>query len=152
MTGPDLPDHARRAAVAAYRGWRIGDDGEGRLHAALVAYERQRATQDGAKLDEIRSVLLEGGQGDATARCRAIAIAGTEEAAPLTAVCTGPDCGDQFADSETSEYEFATRDRMERLLYADGWSADPVLCRACQPEPSPAGQDAAGQIPLPGVA
>jgi hypothetical protein len=32
----DLPAPARRAAEAAYRNWRIGDDGEGRLHAALV--------------------------------------------------------------------------------------------------------------------
>lgn len=42
MADPDLPQEARKAAEAAYRNWRIGDDGEGRLHAALVAYERER--------------------------------------------------------------------------------------------------------------
>lgn len=52
----------------------------------------------------------------------------------FSATCTGPDCGERFADSETDEYEFATRERMERLLDADGWQADPVLCPACQPE------------------
>jgi hypothetical protein len=65
--------------------------------------------------------------------------AGRQE--PLSAVCTGPDCGEQFADSETSEYLFATRERMERLLYADGWASGPVLCPACQ-------EEAAGQIGL----
>jgi hypothetical protein len=66
-----------------------------------------------------------------------LAIVGSDEAgkpAPLSAVCTGPDCGEQFADSETSEYLFATRERMEKLLDADGWTADPVLCPACQPD------------------
>lgn len=53
---------------------------------------------------------------------------------PLSATCTGPDCGEQFADSETGEYLFAARERMERLLYADGWTAGPVLCPACQEE------------------
>ena len=52
----------------------------------------------------------------------------------LTATCTGPDCGEQFTDSETGEYEFATRERMGKLLRADGWRVDPVLCPACQPE------------------
>jgi hypothetical protein len=37
MPDLDLPQDARAAAEAAYRNWRIGDDGEGRLHAALVA-------------------------------------------------------------------------------------------------------------------
>jgi hypothetical protein len=71
---------------------------------------------------------------------------------PLSAVCTGPDCGETFMDSETDEYLFATRDRMERLLYADGWTADPVLCPACQEEAGPAELEAAGQLRLPGVA
>lgn len=64
---------------------------------------------------------------------RILAIIDTEPE-PLSAVCTGPDCGEQFADSETGEYLFATRERMERLLYADGWAASPVLCPACQPD------------------
>lgn len=42
-TRPDipagLPEPAREAAYRAYRCWRIGDDGDGRLHAALVAAE-----------------------------------------------------------------------------------------------------------------
>jgi hypothetical protein len=38
---------------------------------------RERAGRAEAKLAEVRSVLLEGGQGDATARRRAIAIVGT---------------------------------------------------------------------------
>ena len=41
--------------------------------------ERERAEAAEAKLAEVRAVLLEGGQGDATARCRAIAIVGTGE-------------------------------------------------------------------------
>lgn len=73
-----------------------------------------------------------GGFGDVFARL-AEAIDGAR-VAPFSATCTGPDCGEQFTDSETSEYEFATRERMERLLHADGWQADPVLCPACQPE------------------
>jgi hypothetical protein len=40
-----LPRDARKAAEAAYRDWRIGDDGEGRLHAALVAYDRALASE-----------------------------------------------------------------------------------------------------------
>lgn len=61
-------------------------------HAVLQAYPSAalaRAMLEGAapliraeaeaQLAEIRSVLLEGGQGDATARCRAIAIIGTGE-------------------------------------------------------------------------
>jgi len=54
------------------------------------------------------------------------------EADALSAVCTGPDCGERFTDSETGEYEFATRERMEKLLRADGWTTSPVLCPACQ--------------------
>ena len=37
MPDTDLPQDARAAAEAAYRNWRVGDDGEGRLHAALAA-------------------------------------------------------------------------------------------------------------------
>jgi hypothetical protein len=105
------------------------------LDSAYAETMRREAAE--AKLAEIRSVLLEGGQGDATARCRAIAIVGTGEVAqpePLSATCTGPDCGQMFMDSETGEYLFATRERMERLLHADGWQVDPVLCPPCQPE------------------
>src|SRR5205823_931187 len=64
------------------------------------------------------------------------AITGTGQE-PLSATCTGPGCGETFADSETSEYLFATRGRMERLLHADGWQTGPVLCPACQQEPAP---------------
>jgi hypothetical protein len=64
----------------------------------------------------------------------ALVTSGGEGGAALSAACTGPDCGEQFHDSETGEYLFATRERMERLLYADGWQADPVLCPACQEE------------------
>lgn len=39
-----------------------------------------RAERAEARLAEVRAVLLEGGQGDGTARCRAIAIVGTEGA------------------------------------------------------------------------
>jgi hypothetical protein len=81
----------------------------------------------------------------------ALAITGSDEA-PLTAVCTGPDCGDQFADSETGEYEFASKNRMERLLHADGWTSDPVVCPACQPDETPptapGDLEAAGQMRL----
>lgn len=153
-----LPVPARKAAEAAYRNWHIGDEGEGRLHAALLAYERGRGSatepltmpqdefeavrkvagrverdaatartlisgallaelgrrvyeyentitwnttctscagvldsayaetmrreQAEAKLAALRSVLLEGGQDDASVRRRAITIIGTEEEAP----------------------------------------------------------------------
>jgi hypothetical protein len=121
--------------------------------AALLAAAPLIRAEAEALLAALRSLCGEGAPAVAVDRIEA--ILGTqertdEEAPVLSASCTG--CGDQFADSETGEYEFATRDRMERLLYADGWSADPVRCPACQPEPSPAGQEAAGQIPLPGVA
>lgn len=53
MPDPDLPEAAWLEAGAAYRSWRIGDDGEGRLHAALVraaplirADERERDAKD----------------------------------------------------------------------------------------------------------
>jgi hypothetical protein len=39
-----------------------------------------RAERAEARLAEVRAVLLEGGQGDGTVRCRAIAIVGTEGA------------------------------------------------------------------------
>lgn len=65
---------------------------------------------------------------------RILAIIVGDQAPPLTAVCTGPDCGEQFTDSETGEYEFTSRERMEKLLDADGWTAGPVLCPACQEE------------------
>jgi hypothetical protein len=60
------------------------------------------------------------------------ALKGGSGGAAHSASCTG--CGERFADSETSEYEFATRERMERLLHADGWTTGPVLCGACQPD------------------
>lgn len=47
--------------------------------AATIRPQYDRAVAAEAKLGEIRAVLLEGGQGDATARCRAIAIVGTGE-------------------------------------------------------------------------
>lgn len=62
---------------------------------------------------------------------------GPAEAAPFSATCTGQDCGTRFTDSETEESEFATRERMKKLLHADGWQVDPVLCPACQPEEKP---------------
>jgi len=49
------------------------------LSSRLLAGARTRAGTAEAKLAEVRAVLLEGGQGDATARCRAIAIVGTGE-------------------------------------------------------------------------
>lgn len=62
--GGDIPERAREAAYRAYRGWRIGDDGEGRLHAALVAAapliraaERERAEAAEAKLAEVRETI-----------------------------------------------------------------------------------------------
>ena len=57
------------------------DDGECERLAALVREQgwRGRAEAAEAKLAEVRAVLLEGGQGDATARCRAMAIVGTGE-------------------------------------------------------------------------
>jgi len=76
---PSLPPDAWEAAREAYRGWRIGDPGEGGLHAALLAAAPLIRAEAEVKLAEVRSVLLEGGQGDATARCRAIAIVGTGE-------------------------------------------------------------------------
>lgn len=118
-----LHEPSRLAAWAAFRAWRIGDPGEGRLDAALRAFAeagrgeaekphrpglrrvvsrdlapadclscgqrwpceaswRGRAEAAEARLAEVRAVLLEGGQGDVTARCRAIAIVGTEDPAP----------------------------------------------------------------------
>ena len=98
-------------------------DWEGRVRAAE------------AKLAALRDLI--GNPGWATPaeiQRKALAIIGSEGTTPFSATCIGPDCGEQFADSETGEYEFATRERMVMLLRADGWQADPVLCPACQPE------------------
>jgi predicted Zn-ribbon and HTH transcriptional regulator len=100
-----------------------------------AAAERERAEQAEETLALIRSLCGEGAPAVAVDRIEA--ILGTqersdEEAPILSARCTG--CGEQFADSETDEYLFATRERMERLLDADGWLPDPPLCRACQPD------------------
>ena len=46
----------------------------------MIRPEFDRAEAAEARLAEVRAVLLEGGQGDATARRRAIAIVGTGEA------------------------------------------------------------------------
>ena len=132
---PSLPPAAWEKAREAYRAWRIGDGGEGRLHAALLAAAPLIRAEAEAKLAEITALCRD----DHDDPCwphmveAILAVIGGEQPA-LSAACTGPDCGEQFADSETGEYEFATRERMERLLDADGWQADPVLCPACQEE------------------
>ena len=43
------------------------------------------------------------------------------------------DCGQQYADEESGDYLFAALARLVRLLGADGWRVDPVLCPACRP-------------------
>jgi hypothetical protein len=55
----DLPEPARRAAEAAYRNWRIGDDGEGRLHAALVAAAPLIRAEAEAQLAAIEALCRE---------------------------------------------------------------------------------------------
>jgi predicted Zn-ribbon and HTH transcriptional regulator len=149
--GVRLAHNAERERPFGLLPWEERDARQQELDRRIGEAVARAATE--ALLAALRSLCGEGAPAVAVDRIEA--ILGTqertdEEAPVLSASCTG--CGDQFADSETGEYEFATRDRMERLLYADGWSADPVRCPACQPEPSPAGQEAAGQIPLPGVA
>lgn len=59
----------------------------------------------------------------------------------FAANCDGEGCGQQYADEESGEYLFASPAGLARLMGADGWRVDPVLCPACQP---------AG--PIPGVA
>ena len=95
-----------------------------------------RAVAAEAKLAAFAALCKEGTPAVAVDRIEAILRDG-EPAAWFSAVCTGQDCGEQFTDSETGEYEFATRERMGKLLRADGWQADPVLCPACQEEPTP---------------
>jgi hypothetical protein len=51
----------------------------------------------------------------------------------LAANCDGDDCGQMYADEESGDYLFMSPERLARLMRADGWSADPVLCPACQP-------------------
>ena len=51
----------------------------------------------------------------------------------FAANCDGWDCGQQYADEESGDYMFTSTDRLARLMGADGWRADPVLCPACQP-------------------
>lgn len=76
-----MPADEYAIVTGAWRDWMASP-----LKAALeqaiadaVAAERERAEAAEAKLDEVRSVLLEGGQEDATARRRALAITGTGE-------------------------------------------------------------------------
>lgn len=96
---------------------------------------RARAAE--AKLAAFEALVAEGAPAVAVDRIEAILRDG-EPTAWFSAVCTGPDCGEQFTDSETGEYVFATRERMGKLLRADGWRVDPVLCPACQDEgPTP---------------
>lgn len=68
-------EHAEAALTGGNEGIRLWmlDCGE------LVAKHRARAEAAEAKLAEVRSVLLEGGQDHATARRRALAIIGSEE-------------------------------------------------------------------------
>jgi hypothetical protein len=56
-------------------------------------------------------------------------IDGAEEA--FSAICTG--CGTQYADEESGACRFTTRERMTKLMRADGWQVEPPLCPACQP-------------------
>lgn len=51
----------------------------------------------------------------------------------LAAYCDGDDCGQLYADEESGDYLFTSPARLARLMDADGWRADPVLCPACQP-------------------
>ena len=61
----------------------------------------------------------------------------------FTATCDGRDCGQQYADEESGDYLFASLTGLARLMGADGWRADPVLCPACQPDAALAGEGSA---------
>ena len=69
-----LLEHAQEAAAGSHEGVRLWmlDCGE------LVAKHRARAQAADAKLAELRSVLLEGGQDDGIVRRRALGIIGSE--------------------------------------------------------------------------
>ena len=118
-----------------------------RIGAAAATAERERAERAEAKLDALREVCRRkaewvdlycpplGGSAEPLVKVSEIlAVIGSGGASVFSAACTGPDCGERFADSETGEYEVTSRERMNRLLDADGWQADPVLCPGCQPE------------------
>lgn len=85
-----LLEHAQSAAAGSHEGVRLWmlDCGnlvqKHREHAveasARLGEQRERAEAAEATLAALRSVLLEGGQPDATARRRALAIIGVEEA------------------------------------------------------------------------
>ena len=60
----------------------------------------------------------------------------------FAANCDGEDCGQQYADEESGDYLFISLTGLVRVMGADGWRADPVLCPACQPaEASSAGSE-----------
>lgn len=45
-------------------------------------------------------------------------------------------CGVLYADEETSDYLFDTRETMWHRMFVDGWQPVPPLCPPCQPEGS----------------
>ena len=70
----------------------------------------------------------------------------------FAANCDGGDCGQLYADEESGDYLFTSLTGLVRVLGADGWRVDPVLCPACQPADMASPVEAAGQLRLPGVA
>lgn len=70
----------------------------------------------------------------------------------FAANCDG--CGQLYADEESGDYLFTSLTGLARLMGADGWRIDPVLCPACQPVEAacPADLEAPAPLVLPGVA
>ncbi len=84
-----------------------------------------------------------------------------EEDAPCwVAVCDGPECGELYTDDDEGICHFASAEGLQAWMGPDGWTVrapDEAFCPACKqqdaipPPPSPAEQEKAGQLRLPGV-